>query len=343
MSSLFFNIDIKDEDKEKKTDYSKKVKAPFNNLFPLRAVVSGASGTGKSFIIKRLVFHYYKDALNAVFLFSGTSTTIEEYERAHEKMKPNFILKTFDKYSDDTVNELIETMKESRKPSIFIFEDLMYQNIMGKNKNNAIDRLYQTARHYNINVITTAQRYTQLNPSSRMNNSNLVLVFNANDKELDTLFNEHGNHLSRDDFKDAFKKAVNENYKFFCIDYTENDFNRRLKDADFNPICQDIKSDLKDELGNLKPRKSKNIDKDKDENNDNNEKKDIKLVGFKRDGNDMIAKFKVDGKQKEVRFNNNSKTKDENNPMDPGVLKENIIKQTGNLRDRIQKFKISFL
>lgn len=73
-----------------------------------------------------------------------------------------------------------------------------------------IDRIYTTGRHYHVSVITTSQKYTELNPSSRMNNNNLVLVFNANDKDLDTFFHQHRNHLSKQDFKDAFLKAVNE-------------------------------------------------------------------------------------------------------------------------------------
>jgi hypothetical protein len=314
-SKSLWNIDLKEETDSKGFEqYRKKLPEKFQNLYPLRAVISGASGSGKTHVIKRLVFHYYKPILSAVFLFSGTQTTIEEFQKIHEKMNKPFVLKTFEDYSDDKVNEIVEVMKEKRKPSMFIFEDLAFKNIMSKQKSNAIDRLYQTSRHYNVSVITTAQRYSQLNPSSRMNNSNLVLVFNANETELDKLYNEHGNHLSKEEFKDAFRRAVDENHKFMCIDYTENDFHRRLKDSELNPLCITIKDDLKDEITDSKPKtKSKDITDNKTEdkavnktedkqdvNNKTEEKQDVKIKGITRGDKgkeEYKVRFEVNGKE----------------------------------------------
>jgi hypothetical protein len=327
-SKSLWNINLGEEKDDKGFEkYRKKLPSTFQNLYPLRAVISGSSGSGKTHVIKRLVYHYYKPVLSAVFLFSGTETTIEEFEKIHKKMKEPFVLKTFNTYSDDKVNEIVETMKETRKPSLFIFEDLIYKNIMGKQKNNAIDRLYTTGRHYNINVITTSQRYTMLNPQSRMNNANLILVFNANSKEIETLYNEHGNNLSQEEFKDAFNKAVDEKHKFFCIDYTETDFHKRLKDSEFNPVCFNIKDDLKDEFSSKSNKKSYNQEV-KDVFNDNKDKSiKIKQVKKADDGiHKYILELSIDGETQELPFGDiNSKT----------LSRDKVLKTIKDIRSKI--------
>ena len=337
-SKRLWEINLGEEKDDKSfQQYKKRLPATFQELYPLRAVISGASGSGKTHVIKRQVFHYYKPVLSAAFLFSGTQTTIEEFGNIHKKMKAPFVLKTFDSYSDDKVNEIVETVKETRKPSMFIFEDLIYKNIMGKQKNNAIDRLYTTGRHYNINVITTSQRYTMLNPQSRMNNANLILVFNANEEELNRLYNEHGNNLSKEEFKEAFHKAVDEKHKFFRIDYTESDFHKRLKDSEFNPVCFNIKDDLKHEFSGKKTSNDKKASTDKSATNqvkevfNDNKDKSIKIVQVKK-ADDGIHKYtlelSIDGETQELPFGDiNSKS----------LSKEKVLKTIKDIRNKIKK------
>lgn len=86
-----------------------------------------------------------------------------------------------------------------------------------------------------------------------------------------------------------------------------------------NPLCKGIKSDLK---------KGK-------EGKEANEKEKIQPGGFKKDKNVMIAKFKVNGKQKEI----NSKVKDETDPFDPMILRDNFIDGNAPTQERVKTYR----
>lgn len=337
--------------------YREKLEEPFKNLYPLRACVVGDTSSGKTTIVKNLVFKHYEPVLKYVFLFSGTNTTIEEFEELHKKVKPSFKLKTFSDYDDELVNTICDKLKEKRLPSLFVFDDLGFRNVMKKHTSNAIDRLYQTGRHYNISTIFIAQRYTQLNTSCRQNNSNLMIIFNANDKELDNLYKEQGGILTKSEFNSIFKKATGEPYGFLVIDYTEHDKHKRFKDKNFQPLVES-----KDNADNF----SLSSDEDEPEEEHAEPKprpkitkrrlpKDLKMVQFKKanDGkNMMVAVFKKAGADKEVAFGQKDMTKEQfmekygdedfSNPTKRRSLERWILYHTSDIKKNIKLFKKVF-
>lgn len=201
---------------------------------PIRAVFIGASNSGKSNLCKNLVFEDYSMYFKEVIIFSGTEKTLEQYREIHKHMKPPFELRLVRGYNDEIAMKIIDEIekKKDRVPRLFIFDDLGYKNISSKNKNNQIDRLFQTGRHNSISVFIVAQRYTDLNVSTRNNNASAVFVFRIGNNDLKKIHEEHGETEKFDAFKKVYSHALHKPYGFLLIDKQRNEY----RDRELKPV-----------------------------------------------------------------------------------------------------------
>lgn len=206
---------------------------------PIRACFVGASSSGKSNLCKNLVFEDYSMYFKEVVLFAGTEKTLNEYKDIHKHLKPPFELRLIRGYNDETAMRIIDEIekKKDKKPRLFIFDDLGFKNISKKAKNNQIDRLFQTGRHNHLSVFIVAQRYTDLNVSTRNNNSSALFVFRIGNNDLKKIHEEHGEMDKFDEFKKVYSYALHKPYGFLLIDKHLNEYrDRELKPVELEKV-----------------------------------------------------------------------------------------------------------
>ena len=171
------------------------------NIFdlPMRLLLIGKSGNGKSSFLGNLLLRddfYRKDFKpENIYIFSGSkgdvkiATIITELEIPEENL--------FYQYNDEEINILYEHLVENYKEHILnkekpehvliLFDDLSYTNKMKiSKKESALDKLFCNGRKWLISTIITAQKYSQLNTTSRENCSGMVLN-NCSNKQIELI------------------------------------------------------------------------------------------------------------------------------------------------------------
>ena len=135
---------------------------------PFYSVVMGKSNSGKSNMILNLI-KFLKKVIKEqnIFIFqSSPSNTFNKLKKAHK----------YDSLYDDDGENIVEillnfqkSMLESKqKPPhlLLIFDDFITNNVFEKRR-GIMQKLFSSARHYNISIIVTSQTYTLIPASIR--------------------------------------------------------------------------------------------------------------------------------------------------------------------------------
>jgi len=113
-------------------------------------------------------------------------------------------------------------------------DDLSYNGCLKESNHGVISKMACNGRHYLINFIITAQKYTQI-PTTLRENCNSAIFFNCSNKQLG-LIEEDFNYLSnKKDFIDMFKKVTDAKHSFLLVNHT-NDKGKIYMDSEFKII-----------------------------------------------------------------------------------------------------------
>lgn len=195
-----------------------------NDIFdlPMRLIISGSSGMGKTSILGNIILRNdaYRNDFEPenIFIFSGSlkgdikiKTMIKELDIPEGNVYTSYNEELMEHVYDELVDRYEEAINEKRKPehSLIIFDDLAFSNLFAKSsKNSQIDRLFCNGRKFLISTILIIQKYTQLNTCARENATGLILGKSSN-KQLELVESDF-NYLNN---KKEFLNMVRENTK----------------------------------------------------------------------------------------------------------------------------------
>ena len=177
---------------------------------PIICSVVAKTGSGKSVIIVSLIADYYVPLgifrPQDIWYFCPSIHLDDNYRKL-----PDGVHK-FEEYDEALVLQLMTEMKDKKKNTknpleipflLLVFDDCLAEsNTDGRNafhNNSVLSKLYSRARHYNINVITTSQKYTSLSRLIRVNSLQLIIL-NAIEGELDSIMDDHASRLHKKKF-----------------------------------------------------------------------------------------------------------------------------------------------
>ena len=111
----------------------------------------------------------------------------------------------------------------------FVLDDLIGQkdSVFGMKKNNFLSNLVIKHRHYQINLIMTAQQQKYIPPIIRSNLDIIQMFKTASVKVLDGLYEEVSNILTFDEFVQLFKFCTDQQYGSLIIN-NHQDAKRRF-------------------------------------------------------------------------------------------------------------------
>ncbi len=202
---------------------------------PMRLMIVGKSGSGKTSALVSLLLdkrYYFND-------FKGENIYIFSPMANDHKMdllidKKNLaMLNIYNQFDDDILNALYDnlveqfkTEKELKKKKIdnklIILDDLSFDGSLRNGNYNSVARLMMNGRKHGISVIVTAQYMSHILPSCRFN-SNALILFNMNEKELDLIADEQNySGLSKKKFKEIIRSELNEAHDHVIINYSNN-------------------------------------------------------------------------------------------------------------------------
>lgn len=208
---------------------------------PMRSLMIGASGLGKSSLLGWLMCNSgeagYKDNFNGdnIYIFSGS------YKNGKGDEKLDNIIKfldipeenVFSEYDNDILNELYnnlvnnfnESKENNEKPkhSLIIFDDLGFTNQMNKTKekDSVLDKIFCNGRKFLVSTIILVQRVIQVSPSI-ISQSNSIILFKPNNRDLD-IYESNFNYLENSKiFKKMVRRNTEDRHQFMAIDLSKN-------------------------------------------------------------------------------------------------------------------------
>jgi hypothetical protein len=200
----------------------------------LRWILLGPTGSGKSNIIKNVLYHKEwryvspngKGYFDEVYAFMGSLDDVEELKQLTKKYRLEDTISVHNEYDDNLVRKLYrdieeensQLISEGKEPSrvLFIFDDQVCNNLSRIGKLTCIDRIFIQGRHAFISTIISTQKAKMLNQNMRVLNVSHFTVFHGtNSYDLNTVSQEHNGNLTPDEFR----KILNEQAFLFKIKF----------------------------------------------------------------------------------------------------------------------------
>ena len=219
------------------------------NIFdlPMRLLLIGKSGNGKSSFLGNLLLRneFYKNDFKPenIYIFSGSLDGDKKIETIIKQLDvPSENL--FNRYNDDEINVVYDllvddynksiSLKQNPEHKLIIFDDLSYTNKMKTSKKeSALDRLFCNGRKYLISTIVTAQKYSQLNTTSRENCSGMILN-NCSNKQIELIEADVNFTKSKKYFHELFREITKDKYSTFIVNFSNDTI---YQDSNFENIC----------------------------------------------------------------------------------------------------------
>lgn len=187
---------------------------------PALVLIIGSVKQGKSNLVVNLLCQdeMYKDKFDIVKIISNT---------LNADPKGKLLNKYFeceDHYNDDMITDIVESQKkydEDERPSMaLILDDILTKDF---SKNNAASFLATRFRHYGIGLLLfTTQSFRAVSGLIRNNSTNVIIMKQQNNKELEKINEEYGD-MFPGIFMDLYKKAIEDApYSFLHLNLQEN-------------------------------------------------------------------------------------------------------------------------
>tara|TARA_R110002096_G_scaffold246143_1_gene438396 strand:- start:1284 stop:1832 length:549 start_codon:yes stop_codon:yes gene_type:complete len=161
----------------------------------------------------------YKDRFDEVYIISNT---------LNADPKGKLLNKYFsceDHYDDTMIEAIIEKQKsysDLERDNIAIFlDDILTKDFK---KSNYVSFLATRFRHYGIGLLAfTTQSFRAVSGLIRNNATDIIIMKQQNQKELEKVIEEFGDLFSTgDNFKKLYNEAMKEKYSFLYLDLQVN-------------------------------------------------------------------------------------------------------------------------
>ena len=207
-----------------------------------RWLMVGATESGKSNIIKNVLFNYnlgYNSYFDEIYIFSGSLGDVKEYTRLSIEHNLTKKMRIWQKFDNDGIKALIddiehgEANKKDKARILIVFDDQICNGMSKRHSQTVTDELLIRGRHIRLSVIISTQAMILgINQNIRqLNTSHITVLANTNIRELETIAKEHAGKYQPDELMSLMRSGLKKTYNFVTIDRTG-----AVYDKDFNEI-----------------------------------------------------------------------------------------------------------
>ena len=194
-----------------------------DNNWPLRMLIIGPSGPGKTNVLLHLINNLHPIA--KIYLYAKDLHE-PKYEYLINKREQAGIKnlddpKAFIEYSDDmddVLDDVNNYNKNRDKKVLIVFDDMIADIEYNKKFKRIIKGLFYRARKINVLIVFITRSYFRALKDARLNSAHYILMETNNKKELKRIAEEKSGHLDYKDFLKMYNYCTKEPYSFMTID-----------------------------------------------------------------------------------------------------------------------------
>jgi len=208
---------------------------------PLRAVILGPSGSGKSILLQNMILDIYEKCYKRIYLFSPSINVDHQTWEPVKQMIEKEIINNdneqfyFDHYDEESLFNIINTQRKiieyqkkhnhNKLFSILIVVDDFADDVKFSRNSKLLHSLFTRGRHSQISTIVATQKFNALSPIIRVNASDLYVFRLRNYSDLQAFLNEVSAIAPKDVILEMYKIATDETYSFLTVKLTAKDKN----------------------------------------------------------------------------------------------------------------------
>jgi len=222
-----------------------------NGKLPCRILSCGKSAAGKGVVLQNLMTRFFVDkserpCFDRYLICSPTSKVdhsawkpVREFMEKRMGLSPEKINGLFfDKWEPDKIeaeiaahSKIVAQEKRDGKTVLSallcVFDDMADQgNVVHKNNDSLINRLYLSGRHHGISSIVVTQKLRLIAPAVRVNCSWAMFFRTADRDEWDAMFSMFSALVDRATFDQIWEHIHQQPYSFLSVFFHSQDPNR---------------------------------------------------------------------------------------------------------------------
>ena len=201
---------------------------------PMRAIVLGPSGTGKTILLQNMILDVYRGAFSRIYIFSPSIDVDYSWEPVKEYINKTMKVKDtkdepiyFDHYDPQALEHIVSTqhkiaeyMKKQDYKKIYqilIVIDDFADDARFTRQDKLLHGLYTRGRHNFISTITSTQVFNMLSPIIRKNATAMYIYRLRNYKDLESLIEELSAVYDKKTLMELYNTATSEPHSFWYI------------------------------------------------------------------------------------------------------------------------------
>ena len=209
---------------------------------PMRAVILGPSGSGKSILLQNMILDIYKDCFSRVYIFSPSiNVDYQTWEPVKKYLEKEIKAKDdeqfyFDHYDEDALSNIITTQRKiieyqkkhnhNKLFSILIVVDDFADDVKFSRNSKLLHSLFTRGRHSQISTVVATQKFNALSPIIRVNASDLYVFRLRNYSDLQAFLDEVSAIAPKDVILQMYHLATDEPFSFLTVKLTSKDRNK---------------------------------------------------------------------------------------------------------------------
>ena len=209
---------------------------------PMRSIILGPSGSGKSILLQNFILDIYSGCFSRVYIFSPsinvdyqTWEPVKKYLNDEVNNGDKDEEYYFDHYDEEGLFNIIDTQKKiieyqkkhnhNKLFSVLIVVDDFADDVKFSRNSKLLHSLFTRGRHSQISTIVATQKFNALSPIIRVNASDLYVFRLRNYSDLQTFLDEVSAIASKDVILEMYNLAVDEPFSFLTVKLTSKNKN----------------------------------------------------------------------------------------------------------------------
>jgi hypothetical protein len=187
---------------------------------PLRCIVCGSGGSGKTYNLREIVLKQYRGCWDRIYIFSASVGVddhwkdVIKYVEARQPDEEDF---KHDDYDPEALQRIINDQKRrfteakeagaKKLPSMLLILDDFADNPRWRN-DEFLNGTFVRLRHFHVSTIVSSQKYRVLNPLLRLNASCLMITRLRSLMDIKAIEEELSAVLPPDQFEAAYDQCI---------------------------------------------------------------------------------------------------------------------------------------